>query len=53
MLVHASTPYCVPFRMLVSADARVQRGEHIGVELAADRLHLFDEAGKRQPRKRT
>jgi hypothetical protein len=52
MLVHASTPYCVPFRLLVSADARVRRGHDIGVELAADRLHVFDrETGKRQPRK--
>jgi ABC-type sugar transport system ATPase subunit len=53
ILVHASTPYCVPLRMIVPADAHVQRGHYIGVELAADRLHVFDrDTGTRQPRKR-
>ena len=54
LLVHARSRYCVTFRMLVPADARVQRGDQIGVEFRADRLHVFDrDTGKRQARRRT
>ena len=42
LLVHGRSERGVGFRMLVAADAGVRRGDAIGAEIAADRVHLFD-----------
>ena len=48
LLIHARSEHHTPFRILVPADVRAQRGDTISVEIITARAHVFDrETGQR------